>query len=296
MATSLAVHIQFAALKVVREKDLDKLCEDPKQLQLYLFKNGFLGDFSGPCNTCGAGRFNIIKEGERFRWRCSRRQCRVNFTLRRGSFFERSKLSEVQVFKLVYYWCYNIPLEYVSFQLEISETSLVDWFNFCRDVCADILLSDNKKIGGPGHMVEIDESKFGKNKYGYGRSVEGVWVLGGIDRETRETFFQVVKDRKEETLLPILLDNILPDTIIISDQWKSYSKLYKHFSQHLTVNHSVEFVDPSDPRVHTNNIESQWRVLKRSVLPRNGTSKSLYQNSFATFCIKRRYFSHTLRV
>lgn len=43
---------------------------------------------------------------------------------------------------------------------------------------------DNEKIGGPGRTVEIDESKFGKRKYHRGKRVDGVWVFGGIERET----------------------------------------------------------------------------------------------------------------
>lgn len=89
-----------------------------------------------------------------------------------------------------------------------SPSTLVDWFNFCREVCIDILIQDNRKIGGPGHVVETDESKFGKRKFNKGRPVEGCWVLGGIDRETKDTFFQVVPDRSTETLLPILIENM----------------------------------------------------------------------------------------
>ena len=136
-------------------------------------------------------------------------------------------------------------------------------------------------------IVEIDESKFGKQKFRRGRPVQGKWVLGGIDRETRETFFKVVQDRSAETLLPILIDNIHPESIVISDCWKSYNSVSKHFKEHLSVNHSLHFVDPKDPMVHTNTIESQWRVLKRNVLPKNGTNKSLYSSYFAVHCVKK---------
>ena len=155
-----------------------------------------------------------------------------------------------------------------SFTLVTTNKSAVDWYNFCRDICLNIIKLDNKKIGGPGHIVEIDESKFGKQKFRRGRPVQGKWVLGGIDRETRETFFKVVQDRSAETLLPILIDNIHPESIVISDCWKSYNSVSKHFKEHLSVNHSLHFVDPKDPKIHTNTIESQWRVLIRNVLPK----------------------------
>jgi len=41
-------------------------------------------------------------------------------------------------------------------------STVCDWFAFCRDVCMDALhkeYQENDKIGGPGKIVEIDESK-----------------------------------------------------------------------------------------------------------------------------------------
>ena len=68
-------------------------------------------------------------------------------------------------------------------ELGICNQTIVDWYNFCREVCDCILFEDNEKIGGLGKTVEIDESKFGKRKYHKGRKVEGQWVFGGIERE-----------------------------------------------------------------------------------------------------------------
>ena len=51
------------------------------------------------------------------------------------------------------------------------------------------------------------------------------------------------------------------------------------------------FVDPNDAKVHTNSIESQWRVLKRSVLPKNGTSQKLYSSYLSMYCVKTRYLT-----
>ena len=190
---------------------------------------------------------------------------------------------------LIYCWIYLLPHGFIkSDRIVSTDKTVVDWKNFCRDVCIDILIQDNKKIGGRGHVAEI-ESKFGRRKYNRGRRVDGCWVIGGIDRYSRETFFEIVEDRSAETLLPILIKNIHPETLVISDCWKSYSKLSNHFREHKTINHSLQFVDPNDRQVHTNNIESQWRVLKRNVLPKNGTNHSLYSSYFSMYCVQRRY-------
>ena len=42
-------------------------------------------------------------------------------------------------------------------------------------------LERDQQIGGPGKIVQIDESKFGKRKCHRGHRVEGQWVFGGIE-------------------------------------------------------------------------------------------------------------------
>ena len=59
-------------------------------------------------------------------------------------------------------------------------------FYYFRDVIgAEMLLNESdKKIGGPGLTVEIDESMFGKRRYHRGRILgrRQMWVLGGVCR------------------------------------------------------------------------------------------------------------------
>ena len=93
----------------------------------------------------------------------------------------------------------------------------IDWFNFFRDVCAQYFFDHPMTIRGPGTVVEIDESKFGKRKYYRGRMVDGHWVFGGIERGTTKSFM-VVDDRSTATLIPIIQRYIRPGTLIISDE------------------------------------------------------------------------------
>ena len=81
---------------------------------------------------------------------------------------------------------------------------IVDWYNFAREVCVAVLEKDSEAIGGPGKVVEIDESKFGKRKYHKGTRVDGCWVFGGIERESKKLFLTTVPDRSSATLIPII--------------------------------------------------------------------------------------------
>ncbi|KAI8317851.1 hypothetical protein GQ54DRAFT_267650, partial [Martensiomyces pterosporus] len=80
--------------------------------------------------------------------------------------------------------------------------------------------------GGPGVVVEIDESKFGKRKNNRDKRVEGVWVFGGIEIQgNRNVFLEAVDDRKKVTLHPIIAENIEDGSMIHSDMWKAYDGL-----------------------------------------------------------------------
>jgi transposase-like protein len=175
----------------------------------------------------------------------------------------------------------------VKHELSISNQTIVDWYNYCREVCVSILEKVSELIGGQGVVVEIDESKFGKRKYHKGRHVERQWVFGGIARESKRCFFATVDDRSQRTLLQIIKDNIKPGTTIISDYWKAYQCLDQEGFEHLKVNHSLNFVDP-DSGAHTNTIESTWRALKKS-LPKYGTVKPLHDTYFSQYCVKKKY-------
>ena len=116
-----------------------------------------------------------------------------------------------------------------------------------------------KKIGGPGDIVEIDESCFGRRKYQRGRPVRQVWVLGGVSRNTKETFLVICKKRDKKTLHHLITRHVEKGTTIHTDQWRGYYGLEELGYNHYCVNHSKEFVNPNDPSVHTQRIESKER-------------------------------------
>ena len=71
---------------------------------------------------------------------------------------------------------YKCSEQFVKWEMRISSNStIVDWFNFAREVCVVLLEKDSVPIEEPGKVVEIGESKFGEHKYHKGRRVDGVW-------------------------------------------------------------------------------------------------------------------------
>jgi len=102
----------------------------------------------------------------------------------------------------------------------------------------------SEKLGGPGCVVEIDEAKIGHRKYNRRRLLKGTWIFGGYERGSKKIFILPVEDRTEQTLLACIKEWIVPGTTVVSDCWKSYNCLNSEGFQHLTVNHSYNFVDP----------------------------------------------------
>ena len=46
---------------------------------------------------------------------------------------------------------------------EISHVSVKQWFNFLHEVCSKFLLMNPIKLGGPGKIVQIDETALDTN-------------------------------------------------------------------------------------------------------------------------------------
>ncbi|KCZ77911.1 hypothetical protein H311_01070, partial [Anncaliia algerae PRA109] len=119
-----------------------------------------------------------------------------------------------------------------------------------------------KKIGGKDRIVEIDESKFSKRKYNIGRNIVSLWVVGGIDVESGDSFFVEVIKRDATTLRGIILENVEQGSILHTDCWRGYINLQDFGYKHYTVNHSQNFVNPSN-FCSTQMIEGMWSVYKR---------------------------------
>ena len=224
------------------------------------------------CGVCGKP---AVLDFNKKLWRCQKKsgkghkkktKCSWQQSVFKNTFFDNAHMDieTVLVFVNAYVReCFSYV--FVRSELKISDKGICDWASFCREVLLEWCLKRNEQIGGAGKIVEIDESKFGKRKYNVGRLVEGQWVFGAVCRETRECFMVPVAKRDSSTLLAIIKDRILPGTTIISDCWKAYNCLQDEGYQHLTVNHSVNFVDPNNRATHTNNIERLWREAKSKV-------------------------------
>ncbi len=123
-------------------------------------------------------------------------------------------------------------------------------------------MSDSQVIGGVGISVQIDESLFSKRKNHCGRILPAQWVLGGVESDSKNCFVELVPNRTKESLLEVIRRRVKPGTLIITDCWASYVGLENIGYDHLTVNHTYNFVDPQT-LVHTQKVENLCFFLKK---------------------------------
>lgn len=236
-----------------------------------------------------------LRDGEflgRFRCRTGSRE--HSESAAKGTWFEQSRLPPDTVMMLTYAFVADMTYEQARrecniWDIELSDDTIRDRFNMCRDVCITSLenqYESSGKIGGPGHVVEIDECKIGRRKYHRGRLVDGSWIVGMIDL-TGEFRIEVCPGNKRDrmTLAQIIAKHVKPGTVIYTDCWKGYEGLHDRGYEHLTVNHSMHFRDP-ETWCDTQKIEAQWRPLRRR-LSRGGVRQEDLAAHLSEFLWKR---------
>lgn len=157
-----------------------------------------------------------------------------------------------------------------------SSKTVTAFFGHFRHLIGATLLEEDQMIGGPGIIVEVDETKLGKRKYNRGHRVEGAWILVGVERTVERRVFLVhVVDRSSGTLLGAIARHVAPGSIIYTDMWKGYSPINEILGlEHFTVNHSLHFSDPQTG-VNTNTVEGTNNGLKYHIHARNRSADGI---------------------
>jgi transposase-like protein len=203
-------------------------------------------------------------------WVCRKSSCRKGVSIFASSFFAKTKLKCNEVLMICYLWLIKATYSVIMAATGHSSITVSDYTKFCRQLITEMVDDEDTCVGGQGIVVEVDESKLGKRKYHRGHRVDGIWIIGGVERtEERKLFVEPVPNRSAETILNVLSRHIRPGSIIHTDLWRGYTNIEQVLeSQHFTVNHSQCFVDP-ETGTHTNTIEGTWNGIKMVIVPRN---------------------------
>ena len=122
--------------------------------------------------------------------------------------------------------------------------------------------------------IEVDESYFGGRRKGKrGRGSAGKVPVFGLLKRGGKVYTKIISDAKASTLMPIMENKIMPDSVVYTDAFSSYNVLDVSAFKHYRINHSKLFANKQN---HINGIETFWNQAKRYMRRFNGIPKESF--------------------
>lgn len=92
-------------------------------------------------------------------WWCP--HCKSRKSIRDGSFFAKSRLTLQKWLVLMYFWAREYPVGDAAEEAQVQQKTAIDVYQWLREVCSTRLITSGPVVlGGPGAVVQIDESLF----------------------------------------------------------------------------------------------------------------------------------------
>ena len=152
------------------------------------------------------------------------------------------KLSKKVQKKLLEFFVFQVTARSAADILGIQPNTAILFYRKIRTVISHHLARVANEIFDC--VVELDESYFGRHRKGRsGRGAAGKVVVFGILKRNGRAYTVVVDNAKSDTLMPVIKQKIMPDSIVYTDSLSSYDKLDVSGFIHYRINHSKEFAD-----------------------------------------------------
>jgi transposase-like protein len=139
----------------------------------------------------------------------------------------------------------------------------------------ELMTPDETPLSGE---VEMDETYVGGRRRGEkrGRPSEDSHktpVFGMVQRKGQVAAV-AVRNAKAKTLMPHVRTKVLPESVVYTDELKSYDGLKRTGYHHKRIHHAEKVYVSGN--VHTNTIEGFWSLMKRGI---NGVFTTPYPPS-----------------
>lgn len=225
------------------------------------------------CPKCGEANNKFMKS--RRVWQCNTKDCKKQFSVKQGTVFEDSAIG-LDKWLVAMWLLVNAKNGISSYELHraLGITQKSAWFVLHR-IREAMTNGTIEKLSG---TIEVDEAYVGgvaKNMHKTKRiRFQPKWdrqqlrdnktaIFGMVERKgiVRAKVIKKGNTVRTEDVMPVIHENIEPNSEVFTDQAIIYRHLYEQYV-HETVNHTVEYVRGN---VHTNSIENFWSLLKRTI-------------------------------
>mmetsp|Transcript_21498 Transcript_21498/g.9944 ORF Transcript_21498/g.9944 Transcript_21498/m.9944 type:complete len:217 (+) Transcript_21498:102-752(+) len=176
----------------------------------------------------------------------------------------KSRLSKHKQNRLIEHFVAGTTARTASSLVSVNKSTAAYYFHRLRLLIYKAV-EDSVLFSGE---VEVDESYFGGRRKGKrGRGAAGKIPVFGLLKRGGKVYTKIIPDAKATTLMPIMQERILPDSIVYSDSLPSYNVLDVSDFKHYRINHSKLFANRQN---HINGIENFWNQAKRHMRKFNG--------------------------
>ena len=182
----------------------------------------------------------------------------------------KSRLTVSQQSRLIEHFVAGTTARAASELIGVQSNTAIRFYHRLR-----VLIALQQKSFVLHGEVEADESYFGGVRKGKrGRGAAGKIAVFGLLKRGGKVYTAIVPDAKTETLLPIIYEKVLPDSIVYTDSFRSYNALDVSHFKHFRINHSELFANQHN---HINGIENFWNQAKRHMRKFNGVPKQHFE-------------------
>jgi transposase-like protein len=215
--------------------------------------------------------------------------CNDQFTATVGTVMERSKIPLSKWLLAIHLMgASKKGMSALQLQRMLGVTYKTAWF-LCHRIREAMKPNSVGPLGGPGKIVEADESYFGGKETNKHVSKRKKGNLGGkgkqvvfslVERGGPSHSFRVATVTGE-TLRPVLFTHIDRKSALMTDQGGQYFHAGKEFDRHETVNHGKDEYVRGD--AHTNTAECRFSLMKRAVF---GTHHSVNEAHLKRYLVE----------
>ena len=181
----------------------------------------------------------------------------------------RSRLNYRQQAELIKFFVAGATARAAGEMAGVNRNTATSYFMRLRRLIASHLPS--YRLSGE---IEADESYFGGVRKGKrGRGAAGKIAVFGLLKRNGRVYTAIIPDARTETLLPIIKEQVEPDSIVYTDTFSAYNALDINGFHHHRINHSQKFAEQHN---HINGIENFWNQAKRVLRKYNGIPKDSF--------------------